>query len=187
MDKFFEVVVQFTRLSPVGQGALAAVLKRLELPKGHVLIKQNTICNHLYFVEQGLTRTYYIKNGKDVTDWISAENTFACSILSFITRQPDRRTIELLEPSVLWSVHYDDLEKLYVDYHDIERLGRLLVASGLVQLQQRFDDLHFSTALNRYKALLKSKPDYIRRVPLGILASYLGMTQETLSRMRSQI
>lgn len=187
MDKFFHAISQFSILSSQSKGAMAEILKRKELPKGHVLVRQNTICDCVYFVEKGLTRTYYIKKGKDVTDWICAENSFACSILSFITRKPDRRIIELLEPSVLWSLHHDDLERLYTKYHDIENLGRHLVGFGLIQVQQRFDDLHFSTASERYRNLLKTNPGYINRVPLGILASYLGMTQETLSRMRSKI
>ncbi|MBA3680629.1 MAG: Crp/Fnr family transcriptional regulator, partial [Bacteroidetes bacterium] len=151
-----------------------------------ILIEQNNVCDHIYFIEKGLTRTYYLKNGKDVTDWLSPENSFACSILSFLTRTPDRRIIELLEPSTLFALHYNDLETLYSKYHDIENLGRHLVGFGLVQVQQRFDELHFTTAANRYKTLLKNNPDYIKRVPLGILASYLGMSQETLSRARAK-
>ncbi|MBN8856435.1 MAG: hypothetical protein BGO55_16715 [Sphingobacteriales bacterium 50-39] len=111
---------------------------------------------------------------------------FACSIISFLTRQPDRRGIELLEDAVLWGLHCDELEKLYKHYHDIERLGRLLVSFGLIQLQQRFDDLHFATAAQRYRTLIDTNPSFIQRVPLGMIASYLGITQETLSRIRAQ-
>jgi hypothetical protein len=83
-------------------------------------------------------------------------------------------------------LHHDDLERLYKHHHDIERLGRLLVSFGLIQLQQRFDDLHFATAAQRYRTLLDSNPSFIRRVPLGMIASYLGVTQETLSRIRAR-
>ncbi|HXS35460.1 MAG TPA: Crp/Fnr family transcriptional regulator [Flavipsychrobacter sp.] len=187
MEKFFLAIGQFIELSPESKDALASILKRLELPKGHILIRQNIVCNHTYFIEEGLTRTYYYKDDKDITDWLSAENTFAASIVSFITRQPDRRIVELLEPSVLWSIAHDDLEDLYTKYHEIERLGRLLVSYGIVQLQQRFDDLHFATALERYQKLLNTNPTFIQRVPLSMVASYLGVTQETLSRIRSQV
>jgi CRP-like cAMP-binding protein len=187
MDKFFETVSQFTTLSDDSKQELSNHLKKLELPKGHIIVRQNTICNYLYFIESGLTRTYYIRDGKDVTDWISSENDFACSIISFITRLPDRRIIELLEPSILFSLHYNDLETLCSTYHDIEHFFRKLVSFGLVQVQQRFDDLHFSTALERYQTLLTTHPTFIQQVPLGMIASYLGITQETLSRIRSQI
>jgi CRP-like cAMP-binding protein len=187
MEPFFAVLSQFIHLSPDGKEAFAAAVKKLELPKGHLLVKEDTVCNYLYFVERGLTRTHYYKDGKDITDWISPENTFACSIVSFITRKPDRRIIELLEPSVLYAISHEKLEELYSHFHEIERLGRLLVSSGMVQMQQKFDDQHFETATQRYQTLMKTNPSLLLRVPLGMIASYLGITQETLSRIRSQV
>jgi len=186
MDKFFERVGQFLSLSAGSRDALASIVRRLELPKDHRLVKHDSVCHYVYFIESGLTRTFYYKDDKDVTDWLSAEGDFACSIISFLTRRPDRRGIELLEDSVLWGLHYDDLEGLYKQYHEIERLGRLLVSFGLIQLQQRFDDLHFATAAQRYQTLMDTNATFIQRVPLGMIASYLGITQETLSRIRSQ-
>lgn len=185
MEKFFERVAAFVHLSPESKEALAGVLQRMELPKGHLLVKPGAVCNYVYLIETGLTRTFYHKDDKDVTDWLSAEGDFACSIISYLTRQPDRRGIELLEDSVLWGLHHDELERLYEQYHDIERLGRLLVSFGLIQVQQRFDDLHFATAAQRYETLMSTHPSLILRVPLGMIASYLGITQETLSRIRA--
>lgn len=187
MNKFFQFIHPFTPLSQEAQEALASITKRWELPKGHILVQAGTVCNYLYFIEAGLTRTFYYKDGKEVTDWLSEENSFACSIVSFITRKPDIRSIELLEPSILWALPYQDLENLYVQYHDIERLGRILISDGLVQLQQRFDDLHFATALQRYQRLTHNHPTFLQRVPLGMIASYLGITRETLSRIRAQV
>jgi CRP-like cAMP-binding protein len=187
MKEFFETVSQFSNLSARSKLALASVLKRSEFPKGKVLVKPDTVCHYIYFIEKGLTRTYYIKDGKDITDWLSAENTFAVSIISFINRKPDRRGIELLEPSILLSLHVDELERLCTTHHDIERMTRLLISSGLVELQQKFDDVHFETALQRYKNLMMTNPTFLQRVPLRMIASYLGITQETLSRIRSQI
>jgi CRP-like cAMP-binding protein len=187
MDAFFKTISQFANLSVEGKQSIASIAKKSELRKGHVLVKQGTVCNYLFFIESGLTRTYYLKDGRDITDWISAENSFACSIVSFITRKPDRRIIELLEPSTLYALHHDDLENLYTKHHETERLGRRLVSFGLVEMQQRFDDLHFKTALQRYQTLMETHPSFILRVPLGMIASFLGITQETLSRIRSQI
>jgi CRP-like cAMP-binding protein len=187
MNKFFEAISGITTLSDRGKQDLSAILKKTELPKGSTLVRQDTTCSYLYFIERGLTRTFYVKEGKDVTDWISAENSFACSIISFIIRKPDRRIIETLEPSLLWALHHDDLEALCARHHDIERFVRHLLAIGLVQLQHKFDDLHFASALERYQTLMKTNPTFIQRVPLGMIASYLGITQETLSRIRSQV
>ncbi len=187
MENFFRNASQFTTLSTESIEALSLHLKRQEFPKGHILVKEDTICNYVYFIDAGLTRTFYWKDGKDITDWISDEQSFACSIISFITRQPDRRGIEALEPCVFFSLHYNDLEFLSSKYHDIEKFYRKLISFGLIQVQQRFDDLHFSTALQRYQKLMSTHPHYIQRVPLGMIATYLGITQETLSRIRSPI
>ncbi len=186
MEKFFQAVDQFMHLSDDSREALSSVLKKIDLHKGDILLKPNTICHYVYFIEKGLTRTFYYKDDKDVTDWLSAENMFAVSIISFITVRPDRRGIELLEDSCLWAIHHDDLEKLCKQYHEVERLSRLLVNFGIIQLQQRFDDLHFASAAQRYQTLMDTNPTFIQRVPLGMIASYLGITQETLSRIRAQ-
>jgi CRP-like cAMP-binding protein len=186
MERFFVAINQFLHLSNDGKEALASILGPLELPKGRTLIHANTICENAYFIEEGLARTFYIKNGKDVTDWLAAENSFVVSIVSFLTQKPDRRSVELLEDSRLWALPYKQLEQLYKTSHEIERLGRLLVSYGLILVQQRFDDLHFATAKERYQKLLRENPSFIQRVPLSIIASYLGITQETLSRIRAK-
>lgn len=186
MDAFFKTIAHFATLSDEGKQAFGAILRQEEWPKGHLLLKPNGICRRIYFIEQGLTRTFYYKEGKDVTDWLSAEGTFAGSMISFLTQAPDVRGIELLEPSVFWSFAHEHLEKLYTQYYEIERLGRLLTAHAYILVQQRFDDLLFTTATERYHKLLQQHPTFLQRVPLGLIASYLGITQETLSRIRSQ-
>jgi CRP-like cAMP-binding protein len=185
MQSFFNFIREITPVSDTAREALATALERMEFPKGHQLLRPGAVCRHLYFIEKGLTRTWYLKDGKEVTDWISAEGSIAVSIISFLTHQPDRRGIDLLEDSIFNTLSYSALESLYREHHDIERLGRLLLSQGMIQLQQRFDDLHFATAQQRYQQLITANSSLIRRVPLGMIASYLGITQETLSRIRA--
>lgn len=186
MTGFFNLVNDKMQLSEKSREAFLSVMKNEEYPKGHILVKPGAICSSLFFVEKGLTRTFYYKDGKDITDWFSPENTIACSIVSFTSQQPDRRGIEVLEDAGLWVLDYKDLEMLCSQYHEIERFARMNTVHGLVLLQERFDELHFSTAAERYKKLLDHQPDILQRAPLGMIASYLGITQETLSRIRSQ-
>lgn len=186
MDAFFNEVKKFVTLDDASKEAFARIMVYHEFTKGHILVKPHSVCNYIYFIEEGLTRTFYEKDGKDVTDWLSPENTFAVSLVSFITRQPDRRGIELLENTRLWAIQYYELEELYREYHAIERMGRLIVSFGLTQLQQRFDDLHFSSAIERYTKMMEQTPSLLQRTPLSMIASYLGITQETLSRIRAQ-
>ncbi len=184
---FIDFLTQITPLSAESKQALAAVSHRQTLEKGHVLVRADTVSEAIYFIESGLSRTFYYQEGREVTDWLSTENEVAGSVVSFISRQPDRRIVQLLEPSVVWAVSHRDLEELYHQHHEIERLGRLLVSHGLLLLQQRFDALHMATALTRYQQLMATNPSLIRRVPLGMIASYLGITPETLSRIRAQV
>lgn len=187
MKSFFDAISRISPISPSSKKAIAGILKVSTLPKGHILVSPNTVCKGLYFIERGLTRTFYIKDGKDVTDWLSPENTFATSVVSLITQKPDRRGIELLESSVIDFIPMKKWEALCDTKHDIERLTRRIVSEGLVQLQHKFDDVHFTPALERYRVLITTHPSLIQRVPLNMIASYLGITQETLSRIRSQV
>jgi CRP-like cAMP-binding protein len=186
MQQLFQELERFSSLSLDTKKAMESIARKRELPKGYILLHAGGICNHLYFIKKGLTRTFYIKDGKDITDWLSLENTFATSVISLFTRMPDRRSIELLEDSTIIEIPHYELENLFAKYHDLERLGRLWSNYGIVQLQQRFDDLHFATAAERYAKLIQHNPTILQRVALGIIASFLGITQETLSRIRSQ-
>ncbi len=186
MTGFFDLVKDKIQLSDQGKEAFLTVMRNEGYPKGHIMVKPGTVCRSLFFVESGLTRTFYYKDEKDVTDWFSPENSIACSIVSFTTQKPDRRGIELLEDSSFWILGHDDLERLCDHHHEIERFARMITAYGMILVQERFDELHFSTAPQRYKKLLDSQPTILQRAPLGMIASYLGITQETLSRIRSQ-
>ena len=96
-------------------------------------------------------------------------------------------TLIIINPKASSGKYENDIEALCKQRHDIEHLVRQIVSFGLVQLQRKFDELHFSTAKQRYKNLMETNPTIIQRVPLGMVASFLGITQETLSRIRSQI
>lgn len=187
MEAFFKETAKYLTIGESSKEALSNVLVCRDFKKRQVILRPHSVCNYVYFVESGLVRTFYEKDGKDVTDWLSPENTFSCSILSFINRIPDRRGIEAIEDSKLWSIHFDDLSRLYDQYHEIERLGRMLYGLGVTLVQQRFDDLHFNSALDRYRKLMGENSTLIQRTPLSMIASYLGITQETLSRIRNTL
>lgn len=186
MEGFFKVASQYVDLTPASKQALASIVQCRTVTRGTIILRPNSVCNHIHFVESGLLRTFYEMDGRDITDWLSPEDTFSCSILSYISRLPDRRGIEALENSTLSSLQYYELEHLYLTFPDIERLGRQFYGLGITMVQQRFDALHFHTALERYQHLMHTRPTLIQRTPLNMLASYLGITKETLSRIRSQ-
>lgn len=184
---FFDTIAPYVKLSPQSRSVLLSHMTKLSLPKGHVLVPIGGICRSVYYMEKGLTRTFYIKDGKEVTERFCAENTFSCSMTGYVTNTPDGRQIELLEPSIVWTMTYEKLEQLYDEHHEIERLGRYIITNDLITMHQRLNDLQFRNAEERYNLLLQSNPSLVQRVPLGLISSYLGITQETLSRIRAKV
>jgi CRP-like cAMP-binding protein len=184
---FFDIISPFVKLSPESRSTLLSHMRKEELPKGHVLVPVGGICSSVYYIEKGLTKRFYIKDGKEVIEEFRCENSFACSMNGYITKKADGRQIELLENSIIWSLPYVKLEELYDKYHDIERLGRYLITQELVEMHRRIQDLQFITAQERYENFVQNHPTLLQRVPLGMISSYLGITQETLSRIRAKV
>ena len=186
MESLLDHIKQFSNLKPKTLKALGKALKKVELPKGSFLATEGQICQHVYFLEQGCLRGYYHLDGKEVTSWFAFEDSFVTSLFSFTTRKPGIENIQLIEDCVLWVIAYDDLQALYQQHIDMERLGRMIYERYYVMLEERFVANHFKEARERYASLLERSPHILMRVPLGYVASYLGITQETLSRVRGK-
>ncbi len=160
----------------------------VKLPKGTQILSQGRTCKKLYYIEKGLGRSYYYnEKGKDVTVWFFSDNNIMVSVESFFQQKPSLYHMELLEDSKLYYITYQDLQRLFDKYHSIERFGRLLAIQLLTDVVDKLNAIQFQTAKERYQFLIKKYPDIAYRAPLGHIASYLGITQETLSRIRANI
>lgn len=162
-------------------------LQQVVLSKNEFLVKEGKTCRNLYFLEHGALRGYYNLDGKEITHWFAFENDFVTSFHSFITGQVAVENIQLLEGSILWAISKDKLTTLLNQYHEIERLVRVAYEKYYLRLEERFVNAQFKTAAERYIELLQQAPHLLERVPLGFIASYLGISQETLSRVRSKL
>jgi len=175
-------------LVPFSQDELNDILSHFEkeyVQKNHVLIEVGKVCNKLYFLEQGIVRSYYLKqDGKDVTQWFFSAGKFMTSANSFFQQIPSIYYLEILEDSVLYSISKEKLDILLAKYHKVEKLVRLVSIEMLTQVFHKLNAIQFHTAKERYTYMLDDFPDISVRVPLGHIASYLGITQETLSRIR---
>jgi CRP-like cAMP-binding protein len=160
---------------------------QVTLSKNEFLVQEGKRCRHLYFVEQGALRGYYNLEGKEIPHWFAFEQDFVTSFYSFITEKPAVENIQLLENSVLWAISKDNFNHLLDDHQDLERMLRKAYENYYIRLEERFVNAHFRTASERYQDLLQQTPHLIERVPLGFVASYLGISQETLSRVRSRL
>jgi CRP-like cAMP-binding protein len=161
-------------------------MEQVVLSKNEYLATEEKICRHLYFLQHGALRGFYNIDGKEITHWFAFEDDFVTSFHSFITQQPAVENIRLLEGCVLWAISKDNLNRLLNQHREIERLVRIVYERYYIRLEERFVNAQFKTAAERYQSLLVQTPHIIERVPLGYIASYLGISQETLSRIRSR-
>ncbi|HUH28735.1 Crp/Fnr family transcriptional regulator [Gelidibacter sp.] len=153
--------------------------------KNQTLVRQGEICNSLYFVEKGMGRSYYLnENGKDITQWFFGVGKFMSSVDSFFQQTPSIYYLEVLQDATLYSISKEDMDRLFAKYHKMEKMGRLVTIEMLTKMVNKLNAIQFQTAKERYDYMLAEFPDIAYQVPLGHIASYLGMTQETLSRIR---
>ena len=186
MSAFAEYLNSVSPLPATVVSQLNAVTKSQELPKDYLLLRSGVISREIYLVISGLARTFYELDGRDVTQYFATEGTIIGGVDSFFSQEPSRIQIQTLEPSLVQSISYQDLERVYQQSHELERAGRLLAVQAFLGMQKRLYALQFHSATERYHNLLASAPDILQRAPLGHIASYLGMTQVTLSRIRAQ-
>ncbi|WP_347922780.1 Crp/Fnr family transcriptional regulator [Pontimicrobium sp. SW4] len=156
----------------------------LTLKKGEILVTEGQYSDKAYFIVSGSTRAYYLNDGKDITDWFAFENDFICAINSFFQNIPSPHFIEVLEETILLEISRDDIIKLSDKYHNFERLTNRVATKTMLKLQARIVSMQFQSAEQRYQNILEAYPNITQRVPLTHIASYIGMTLETLSRIR---
>jgi len=166
--------------------AITQVAKIETLPKGSLLVKEGQIAHRLYFLEKGTARTYYYHNAKDITSWIYKENMPFTAWYSFLDRKPSFENVEILETSTIISFTKKELEALYKQHPSSNHFGRKMAEQQLSYLDAFYKGYLFMTAKERYDLLLAAFPDVTQRVNLGHIASLLGISQETLSRIRAK-
>lgn len=159
-----------------------------EHPKGHLLFTQGEVCRHVYYIEKGLARVYYNSNdGREITARFFPENSFISAIDSFYQNKPTNDYCELLEDSVVFSIKYSELEEMMDNNLELARFSFHVIFDLAKQMAEYIVSLKFQTAEERYTALIKNYPQILQRASLGHIASYLGITQETLSRIRGKV
>lgn len=162
-------------------------ISSVELPKGHILLKSDKVETNIYFIKKGIVRAYAKTPDHDITFWFGREGETVISMKSYVAGQKGYESIELLENCELYALKSGDLQKLFEEDIHIANWGRKFAEQELLKTEERLISRQFRTAKERYEALLRDTPDLIQRVPLGQIASYLGITQVSLSRIRAEI
>jgi CRP-like cAMP-binding protein len=183
------LIEYLTSIHPLSAAAIEAVenicvevgFKKNELvqPIGHT-------CKTIYYVKRGALRIFYYKDGIDITESFEFEHAVVARAESLFSGRPSQKGIQALEDTQLIAINSNALFKLYDTHHDLERLFRRLFERAYVKTINRLESLQFYTAEDRYANLLKEQPDVLLRVPLKYIASFLGITQVSLSRIRAK-
>lgn len=165
---------------------MLALAEYVELPQGTLLFRDDQLARHIYVLQHGLARAYARRADREVTFWFSCEGAVLASIRGYTEQAVSYETIELLENSGLFRLDMPALQQLYrTDVH-LANWGRVMVERVWLQTEQQLIARQFRTAEERYAELLQQSPHLLQRVALGHIASYLGITQVTLSRVRAK-
>ena len=167
--------------------ALKANINEISYPRGHILLRADKVETTLYFIKKGIVRAYANTSDNEITFWFGKEGDPVISMKSYVANQKGYEDIELLENCELFALQTSQLQQLYTKDIHIANWGRKLAEYELVKTEERLISHQFQTATERYKELLKENSDLIQRVQLGHIASYLGITQVSLSRIRAEI
>ena len=166
---------------------LENILIARKYAKGELLLKEGEVCENIYWVVKGLVRQFYFKNGKELTEYMATENSIVMCIESLFLEEPTRLQIQALEPTIVYTISKKELEAAAIKCVNIQMLYRKILEESLIISQHHADMLRFESAQDRYQKLVKRSPQLVLRAPLVYIASYLQMTPETLSRVRTAV
>lgn len=166
---------------------LESILVPMKFARGEKVVESGDVSDAIYYVERGMVREFYFKNNKSVTEYLAADGTIVMSIESLFREEPSKLVIEALEPTLVYALPKKRLEEVALHNVNIQILYRKILEESLIISQRRADLLRFESAKDRYLKLCKLNPKVIMKAPLVYVASYLQMTPETLSRVRSAV
>ena len=154
--------------------------------RGKFLLKPGECCEHYYFIYKGLLRAFIKEENREITTWLNPENEITTSIRSMVRRQPSLEYIQALEDSELYALHFNHLEEMYELFPEMNILARKLLVEYYADSEERAYISRIPSAKKRYRHFISSRPELVNRIPLKYVASYLGITLETLSRLRGK-
>lgn len=173
---------------PVSDSSLAELASCLEpcsFPKKHLLVTATARCPWAYFIERGMTRSFWLVDGEEITTSFTTEGAIVFSMDELYYSLPSEEYVETLEPAAGFRINLDDLRRLFATNIELANWGRVIHQDEYRRLHRSHKERLTLSARARYEEFQKQFPEVIRRAPLGHIAAYLGITRSTLSRLRN--
>ena len=182
-----ELARKYSTMTHEELDVLESLLVPIKYGKGEKILQEGEICRNISYIERGLIRQFYFKNGKEVTEHLGVDHSIFMCIESLFKEEPTRLQVEALEPTLVYALPKARLEAAAMRNVNIQMLYRKILEESLIQSQIHAELVRFESAPNRYKRLCDLNPQVVLRAPLTYIANYLQMTPETLSRIRSGV
>ncbi len=156
------------------------------IEKEEIILQEGKVCKHLYFIESGLLHFYITKDGNNITKFFTEAPYFFTSQASFNAQKPATENIQAIEKSVIWQITYKQVNDLYL-LKSWTEFARKIIQEVQFFTEEILEELQTETAEFRYEKMMKKEHELLKRIPLKILASYLGIAPQSLSRIRKKI
>ena len=183
------ILEHFKAFIPLSENLKSEITNRIKpvaFKKGEMVFNANNVCTESYFINKGILRTYFIKEGKEISEYFCGINEWVNSPKSFMQRKKDIYYIDAIENTEVYLINVNDLVYLFDNFPEMERYARLSMSSIFGHFMERITSIRFTSAKERYNHFQETYSNIYHRIPLGMVASYLGITQETLSRIRAE-
>jgi CRP-like cAMP-binding protein len=188
LKPFLDYIRQYVDLTDDEETVLLSKVKTKKFLKGHYLVQNGDVCKYENFVLSGCLKAFYIdSDGQEHVIMFAIENWWVADLGSFISQAPADLNVQCLENCEMVQIHYNDLQQLYLDIPKLERFFRIIIQKAFVASQKRIVNNFTLPAADRYLQFREQYPLIEQRVPQYMIASYLGITKEFLSKIRSQL
>jgi CRP-like cAMP-binding protein len=178
---------RFVTLPDTELEEIASKFKSKGIKKNSYLLRQGDTCKDFIFVQKGCLRLYYVKDDIEVSVWFAFQHSSAIEIYSFISENPSDYFLQAIEDSEVRYLPKSELKKLYLDHPKMHEMMRNFWEAVLLDLINRFTALQKDSAEKRYLDLVTKQPDHLETIPQKYLASFIGVTPTSLSRIRKKI
>jgi CRP-like cAMP-binding protein len=186
-EYLIKIESQLHALDEKAKAALTEVTSIKEYKKGSYLLQQGEVCKNSFLIQEGVARKFYLNEGKEITTELFFKDDLAVSLQSYTLQQPSHEFIQAIENVTASVTNYHQFQKAKHQHKGLLELDLRLTEYYAMWLEERLFLFHSLDATQRYQLLLKEQPHFIQQIPLTYLASYLGISLETLSRIRAKI